>query len=287
MWIEYIRKRAESTVKSILLPEGYDDRVVEAAKVIQRLNIAGVTVISDKEIDGVRTEKPVQGSLEEAAVMVADGKFDGMVAGAANATANVIRAAIKKIGVDPDMAGVSSFFLMESKEESFGEKGGLLFADCAVLPAPDAKKLANIAFATARSAKNILGWKPRVAFLSFSTKGSASHESVDKVRNAIEELKKKEPDFIFDGELQLDAAIVPEIAQKKDTNGVLKGNANILIFPDLNSANIGYKIAQRIGGLRAIGPILQGFRKPVNDLSRGCSIEDIVDVAAFTVLQAR
>lgn len=286
MWIEYIRKKAESSLKSILFPEGYDERVVEAAKVIKKLNIAEVTVISDKEIDGVRTEKPVEGSLNEAAAMVAGGKFDGMVAGAANATANVIRAAIKGIGVDPDMSAISSFFLMESEKESFGEKGGFLFADCAVLPSPNAKKLADIAFATALSAKNILGWKPRVAFLSFATKGSASHESVDKVRNAVEELQKKEPDFVFDGELQLDAAIIPEIARKKDPDGVLKGNANVLIFPDLNSANIGYKIAQRIGGLRAIGPIMQGFKKPVNDLSRGCSVDDIVDVVAFTVLQA-
>lgn len=273
MWIEYIRKRARDTQKSILFPEGYDERIQEAAKVIRKLNIARVTVISNK-------------ALKEAAGMVVKGEYDGMVAGACNTTASVVKAAIKKIGVSPAVSVISSFFLMESQDKSLGEEGAFLFADCAVLPAPDAKKLADIAFATAKSAKDILGWQPKVAFLSFSTKGSSLHESVDKVRAAVEELRKKNPEFIFDGELQLDTAILPGIAGKKDPEGILKGKANILIFPDLNSANIGYKIAERIGGMKAIGPILQGFKKPVNDLSRGCSIEDIVNVTAFTALQA-
>jgi phosphate acetyltransferase len=286
MWIDCIQQKAKDLSRTILLPEGYDDRVVEAAKRIQQLNIADVTVISNDEIPGVKTIKPGDGSLKEAVAMIAEGKYDGMVAGAVNTTGDVVRAAIRKIGVDPCVPMVSSFFLMESDNKSIGENGGILFADCAILPSPDASKLANIAYATAQNARKIMGWEPRVAFLSFSTKGSASHESIDKVREAMEILEKKNSDFIFDGELQLDAAIIPEIAQKKDPDGLLKGKANILIFPDLNSANIGYKIAQRIGGMRAIGPVLQGFKKPVNDLSRGCSVADIIDVAAFTVLQA-
>ncbi len=285
MWIEYIRNRTKDIKKSILLPEGYDDRIVAAARVIQELGIASATVVSKDEIAGVNTIKPVEGSLKEAAQMVASGEYDGMVAGAVNTTADVIKSSIRKIGVNPDISLISSFFLMESEKKDLGEQGSFLFADCAVLPSPDSKKLAAIAFATAESAKKILGWEPRVAFLSFSTKGSAKHESVDKVTDAMEELKKRNPDFIFDGELQFDTAIIPEIASRKDPEGLLSGKANILIFPDLNSGNIGYKLAQRLGGFRAVGPILQGFKRPVNDLSRGCTVEDIVDVAAFTVLQ--
>jgi phosphate acetyltransferase len=272
MWIDYVREKAQHSRKKILLPEGNDKRIEEAAQIIRENNIAEVTVLTSQ--------------IKEAAEMVAGGAYDGMVAGAVNTTADVVRSAIKKIGTNPEVPVVSSFFLMESDNKYIGEEGGILFADCAVVPNPDSAKLANIAYATAQSARNILGWEPRVAFLSFSTKGSAKHETIDKVTEAVEKLRAKSPDFIFDGELQLDTAIIPEVASHKDADGVLKGRANILIFPDLNSANIGYKIAQRIGGMRAIGPILQGFKKPVNDLSRGCSVDDIVDVTAFTVLQA-
>ena len=285
-WIDYVKGAARENKKSILLPEGYDERIIKAAKAIEMEQIADITVVSEEAIEGVNTIRPQSGTLSEAAQLVSEGAYDGMVAGAVNSTAQVIRSALKKIGARKDVSVVSSFFLMDSDNEYLGEKGAFLFADCAVNIAPDHVKLADIAVSTAQSARDIMGWEPRVAFLSFSTKGSASHASVDAVRKTVEELKKRNADFVFDGELQLDAAVIPEVAMKKDPEGLLKGTANILVFPDLNSANIAYKTAQRLGGFRAVGPILQGYNRPVNDLSRGCSVEDIIDVVAFTALQA-
>ncbi|MFC2061945.1 phosphate acyltransferase [Elusimicrobiota bacterium] len=282
MWIEVIRKRAQNKNKSLVLPEGHDKRIRQAAKIIEEKNIAKVTVLNKDED---RKNSTLSAIMEKGAKMVAEGMADGMVAGAVSATAEVIRTALKNIGTESKDTVVSSFFLMEGDRNDWGENGGFLFADCAVNPEPSANKLASIAYTTAHNARNILGWEPRVAFLSFSTKGSSKSKLIDKVNAAIEELKAKSPDFIFDGELQLDAAIIPKIANSKDPDGRLDGKANVLIFPDLNSANIGYKIAQRFGGMRAVGPILQGLKKPVNDLSRGSSIEDIVDVASITVLQ--
>ncbi|MBN2406456.1 MAG: phosphate acetyltransferase [Elusimicrobia bacterium] len=284
MWIEEIRKRASGKRRTIILPEGYDPRVRAAAGIIEKKKIAGPVLLNEDYRGNDVKEK--REHLRQAAVLLSEDKYDGMVAGAANTTSDVLRAAIKNTGLKEGTSVVSSFFLMEKEGLDAGERGGLLFADCAVVPAPDARKLADIAHTTAISARKILGWEPRVAFLSFSTKGSSDSDSVLKVRDAVAELKKRGCDFIFDGELQLDAAVVPEIASGKDPSGNLKGRANVLIFPDLNSGNIGYKIAQRLGNMRAIGPIMQGFRKPVNDLSRGCSAEDIADVAAFTVLQS-
>ncbi len=171
------------------------------------------------------------------------------------------------------------------KDEKFGEKGALIFADCAILPNPNEEELADIAIASAKTAKDLMGCEPRVAMLSFSTKGSAIHELVDKVRKATEIVKEKAPELLVDGELQADAALIPEVASQKAPKSPIAGKANVLIFPDLNSANIGYKLVQRLAGAQAIGPILQGLAKPVNDLSRGCSVEDIINLVAITSLQ--
>jgi phosphate acetyltransferase len=274
--IDRIKEKAQTLDKTVVLPEGNDERIKKAARIIEKNNIAGTVVLDGKE-----------NSLKEGCMLLKEGKADGMVAGAANSTADVLRTALKQVGVKKGVSVVSSFFIMAGDDENIGQEGSLIFADCAVVPEPKSSQLADIALSTAGSVKNILNWEPKAALLSFSTKGSAKHRLAEKVRGAVDILNQKKPDFIYDGELQLDTALVPEVAQKKDPSGKLAGRANILIFPDLNSANIGYKLVQRLGGFTATGPILQGFNKPVNDLSRGCSVEDIVNVAAVTVLQAK
>jgi len=213
------------------------------------------------------------------AMMVRLKEADGMVAGAINTTANVIRAASLVIGLQEGINTPSSFFLMEIPSFEGGENGNLLFADCAVNIDPSPEQLAEIAIATARSAKWLLDWEPRVAMLSFSTKGSASHPLTDKVIKATNIAKSKEPNLLIDGELQADAALIPSVAKRKiKGESPVAGRANILIFPDLNAGNIAYKLVQRLAKANAYGPILQGFRRPVSDLSRGATVEDIVGV---------
>jgi len=228
----------------------------------------------------------VKNPLYLAAAMIKAGDADGEVAGAENSTGNVLRPALQLIKTMPGISVVSGAFIIILKDTEFGENGVFLFADCAVTPVPDEKQLAEIAVTSAKSAKDLLGMDARIAMLSFSSHGSASHEVVDKVVNATKIAKEMNPNLVIDGELQFDAAVVPNVAQKKAPDSVLKGKANVLVFPNLEAGNIAYKMAQRFGHAEAYGPILQGMAAPVNDLSRGCYVNDIVNVIAITATQA-
>ena len=220
------------------------------------------------------------------ALMVYHDDADGLVAGSINATGDVFRPALQTIKTAPGINIVSSSFVMVVPDCPYGEKGIMVFADCALNPEPNAEQLADVAIASAATGKALVGFEPKVAMLSFSTKGSGKHPLVDKVIEATKIAKEKKPELLIDGELQADAALIPSIGERKAPNSKIAGKANVLIFPDLHSGNIAYKLIERLAKAEAIGPISQGMRKPVNDLSRGCSVEDIVNVVAITVLQA-
>lgn len=228
----------------------------------------------------------VENPLYLACLMIKSGDADGEIAGAQNTTGDVLRPALQIIKTSSGINVVSGAFLMFTQTPQYGEEGTLIFADCAVMPDPDAKQLAQIAVASAQTARSLVGVEPKVAMLSFSTKGSAAHDAVDKVAEATRLAKEMAPDLLIDGELQADAALVPSVGENKAPGSAIAGKANVLVFPTLEAGNIGYKLVQRLGNAEAVGPVLQGMAAPVNDLSRGCSVDDIYNMVAITANQA-
>lgn len=259
-------------------PESHDKKEAYADLLVELRKSKGMT----KE----QALKLVADPLYLATLMIKSGDADGEVAGAINATGDVLRPAFQIVKTEPGISVVSGAFLMLTNNPAFGDNGLLVFADCAVHPNPTAEELAQIAVVTARTAKNIAKIEPRVAMLSFSTKGSAKNEMVDKVVEATKIAQKIAPDVCIDGELQADAAIVPSVGSLKAPGSPVAGKANVLVFPTLEVGNIGYKLVQRIASIEAVGPILQGMAAPINDLSRGCSVSDIVNMVAITANQA-
>ncbi|MDP3731947.1 MAG: phosphate acetyltransferase [Candidatus Omnitrophota bacterium] len=303
-----IRVRAKRKLKTIALPEIEDTRVREAAKIIEKEGIAKVLLFGRGMLDKVRQEeyakqyyelrkskgisldnarKALDDPLYYAAMMTRNGDSDGFVSGASHTTPDVARAAIHSLGVDERIGIASSCFLMSVPDCLYGEEGAFIFADCGIVPDPNPRQLACIAISNAELAKKVLGITPRVALLSYSTKGSAKGRAIDKTLEALALARQMQPDLLIDGELQVDAAIVPEVAEIKYPNSLLKGRANVLIFPNLEAGNIGYKLVQRLAKARAIGPVVVGLNKPCCDLSRGCSVEDIVDCVAVTAIRAQ
>ncbi|HNX66896.1 MAG TPA: phosphate acetyltransferase [Bacteroidales bacterium] len=276
------------------LASKYDLKNISKATVVDPKNHA----MKDKYIDLMVELRKSKGLTREEAsrliedplylgvMMIKNGDADGEVSGADHATGDVLRPAFQFVKTAPGISVVSGAFIMILKDKEFGHDGILVFADGAVHPNPTDKELAEIAVATAHTAKAIVGMEPKVALLSFSTKGSAKHEMVDKVVNATKMAKEMAPDIDFDGELQADAALIPEIGKKKAPGSKIAGEANVLVFPDLQSGNIAYKLVQRLAHAEAIGPVLQGMAAPINDLSRGCSVSDIVSLIAITANQA-
>ena len=316
-----MKSAAKADKKTIVLPEGEDPRTIEAAKKIVEEGLANLVVLGNPEeikIDGVtvidpRTAEKKQAYAEKFAelrakkgvtlpealeqmndatyfgtMMVKMGDADGLVSGACHSTANTLRPALQILKTAPGTKLVSAFFIMCTKSPEFGADGTLLFADCGLNINPNADELSEIALASAESWKAFMpGEEPKVAMLSFSTMGSAKGDVPTKVQEAVKLANEKNPELALDGDLQLDAALVQSVADLKAPNSSVAGNANILVFPDLEAGNIGYKLVQRFGGAEAYGPVLQGIAKPVNDLSRGCSADDIVGVVAITAVQAQ
>lgn len=324
-FIDTLIDRAKADKKTIVLPEGNDERILEAAQEALAQGIANIIILGDADeiaakgynlegatiIDPATSDKQeefaellyelrkakgmtpeeakelVKDPIHFAVLMVKSGLCDGLVGGACHATIKILSPSLKIIKTAPGEPMVSSFFIMDVPGSEFGENGLFLFADCALEIQPTSEKLAHIANQTDKSFKRLIGDDPRIALLSHSSHGSAVNDDSTKVVKAVEYIRENYPNIVADGELQLDAAIVPELGASKAPDSPVAGKANVLIFPDLDAANIGYKLVQRLGGAKAYGPVLQGLAAPVNDLSRGCTAEDVVGVIAITCVQAQ
>lgn len=328
-FIDEIKKRASKEMKTIILPESEDIRVLKATEQVKKEGYAKIILIGDKEeilkkaeennidiadakivnpnehpkydefVDILYNLRKHKGMTEEQAkelvkdpvyfgmLMVKQGEADGLVSGAIHSTSDTLRPALQILKTAPDTKLVSAFFVMVVPDCKYGENGIFIFGDSGLNENPNAKSLSEIAISSSRSFRQLVEKEPKVAMLSYSTYGSAKSELTEKVIEATRRVKEKMPDLLVDGELQLDAAIIPEIANSKAPGSPLKGEANVLIFPDLNAGNIGYKLVQRLAKAEAYGPLCQGIAKPVNDLSRGCSAEDIAGVVAITAVQAQ
>ena len=327
-FIEDIKQRAKQDIKTIILPEAEDKRVLEAASKVIKEGFAKVILIGDKEqvendikennidltgveIIDIKTSirkqeyaqklfelRQAKGMTEEEAfklieepiyygmMMLKLGEADGLVSGAAHSTSNTLRPALQILKTAPNTKLVSAFFVMCVPNCEYGEHGTFVYGDSGLVENPNSDELSEIAISSAKSFKNLVGAEPKVAMLSYSTYGSAKSELTEKVIEATKLVKEKNPGLIVDGELQVDAAIIPEVSKSKAPGSIVEGNANVLIFPDLNAGNIGYKLTQRLAKAEAYGPLCQGIAKPVNDLSRGCSADDIAGVVAITAVQA-
>ena len=328
-FIEEIKNRAKQQIKTIILPEATDIRILKAAQIVNKEKYAKVALIGNKEeierlikennlelgdtqiIDPAKSDKTseyakelyelrkAKGMTEEQAqklilepiyygmMMVKLNHADGLVSGAAHSTADTLRPALQILKTAPGTKLVSAFFVMVVPNCEYGANGTFIFADSGLNEEPDAEKLSEIAISSSKSFKQLVGEEPKVAMLSYSTYGSAHSASTEKVVEATKLAKEKAPELLIDGELQLDAAIIPEVAEFKAKGSPLKGEANVLVFPDLGAGNIGYKLTQRLAKAEAYGPLCQGFARPVNDLSRGCSSEDVAGVVAITAVQAQ
>ena len=328
-FIENIKQRAKQDIKTIILPEAEDKRVLEAASKVIKEGFAKVILIGDKEqvendikennidltgveIIDIKTStkkqeyaqklfelRQAKGMTQEEAsklieepiyfgmMMLKNGEADGLVSGAAHSTSNTLRPALQILKTAPNTKLVSAFFVMCVPNCQYGEKGTFIYGDSGLNQNPNADELSEIAISSAKSFKSLVEAEPKVAMLSYSTYGSAKSELTEKVIEATKLVKEKAPDLLVDGELQVDAAIIPEVSKSKAPGSPIEGNANVLIFPDLNAGNIGYKLTQRLAKAEAYGPLCQGIAKPVNDLSRGCSSDDIVGVVAITAVQAQ
>ena len=326
-FIDGLKARAKSDLKTIVLPEGEDKRTIRAAAIVKAegyaktimlgnpdkinkiaaeegIDIAGIEIIDpscgneefaqifaelrkNKGVTIDEARETVKDPLYYGVMMVKTGQVDGMVAGAVNSSANVIRPSLQILKTAPNTKIVSAFFIMNVPDCEYGENGTFVFGDSGLNQDPTSAELAEIAISSAASFKSLVGAEPKVAMLSYSTYGSAKHDLVTKVQEATKLAKEKAPDLALDGELQLDAAIVESVGKQKAPESDVAGSANVLIFPDLNAGNIGYKLVQRLAKAEAYGPILQGVAAPVNDLSRGCTAEDIAGVVAITSVQAQ
>lgn len=328
-FIDQIKERARAEIKTIVLPEATDVRILEAAQIVKNEGYAKVILIGEEEkvkeiakakgidigetkiVDPLKSEKTeeyakelyelrkTKGMTEEQAhqlvldpvyfgmMMVKLNEADGLVSGAAHSTSDTLRPALQILKTAPGTKLVSAFFVMVVPNCQYGSNGTFIFADSGLNEEPDSDKLSEIAISSSKSFKQLVGEEAKVAMLSYSTYGSAHSASTEKVIEATKLVKEKAPELIVDGELQLDAAIVPEVAEFKAKGSPLKGQANVLVFPDLGAGNIGYKLVQRLAKAEAYGPLCQGIAKPVNDLSRGCSSQDVAGVVAITAVQAQ